>query len=62
MTQKEKDEGGEVLWLTKEEALDKITNCAKELRASNYENIYHSKFINYRDREILKYYMEKYSI
>ncbi len=58
LTQKEKDEGAELIWLTLEEALDKITNCAKNLKASNYENIYHSMFINYRDREILKYYIK----
>lgn len=58
MTQKEKDEGGELVWLTPEETLEKIINCASELKASHYENIYHSKFINYRDREILKYYIE----
>ena len=58
MTQKEIDEGGSLLWLTPEDALEKITNCASELKSSNYENLYHSKFINYRDREILKYYIE----
>lgn len=58
MTQKEIDEGGALVWLKPEEALDKIINCANELKASSYENIYHSKFINYRDREILKYYIE----
>lgn len=60
MTKKEKDEGGELIWLKKENALDKITNCEKELKASEYEDIYHLKFINYRDREILKYYIENY--
>lgn len=58
MTQKEKDEGGEIVWLSKEEALQRITNCGKELKESKYENIYHSRFINYRDKEILKYYIE----
>ncbi len=27
-------------------------------KESKYGNIYHSKFINYRDREILKYYIK----
>lgn len=59
-TQKEIDEGGNLLWLTPEDALDKITNCVDNLKASEYENIYHSKFINYRDREILKHYISNY--
>lgn len=60
MTQKEIDEGGSLLWLTPEDALEKITNCANELKASDYDSIYRTKFMNYRDREILKYYIENY--
>lgn len=59
LTQKEINEGGCLVWLTPEEALRKITECADEILASEYENLYHSKFINYRDREILKYFIEK---
>jgi len=58
LTQKELDEGGKLLWLTPEEALEKITECYELLKESKYENLYHSKFINYRDREILKYYIK----
>lgn len=57
LTQKEKDEGAKMIWATKEEALEKITNCVENLQASKYENIYHSKFINYRDKKILEYYI-----
>ena len=60
LTEKEKAEGGRLLWLTKEDALQKVINCANNLKASEYENIYHSKFINYRDMQILKYYNEEY--
>ena len=59
MTQQEIDEGGGLIWLTPEEALDKITACANELRASDYDSVYRTKFMNYRDREILRYYIEK---
>ena len=52
------DKGKEEL----KDALDKITNCVDNLKASEYENIYHSKYINYRDREILKYYIQNYVI
>lgn len=58
LTQKEIDEGGELIWLTPEEALDKIIECYGLLKESKYENLYHSKFINYRDKEILKYYLD----
>lgn len=57
LTQKEKDEGVVLTWLSKEEALEKISNCEKQIKESEYENLYHSKFINYRDKEILKYYI-----
>ena len=58
LTQKEIDEGGQLIWLDVTEALEKITNCFNELKESKYENMYHSKFINYRDKEILKYYIK----
>lgn len=58
MTQKEIDEGGELVWLSPREALDKIIECASQLKASNYDTVYRTKFMNYRDKEILKYYIE----
>ena len=58
MTQKEMDEGGSVIWLTPEEALEKIIECESQLKASDYDSIYRTKFMNFRDREILKYYIE----
>ena len=57
LTQKEIDEGGQLVWLSPVEALEEITNCFKHIKESKYENMYHSKFINYRDKEILKYYI-----
>lgn len=50
--------GGLVIWLTPEEALNKIIECESQLKASDYDSIYRTKFMNYRDREILKYYIE----
>lgn len=58
MTQKEIDEGGSLVWYTPEQALEKIINCANELKASDYDSVYSTMFMNYRDREILKYYIE----
>lgn len=60
MTQKEIDEGAIFVWFSPKEALDKITKCENELKASDYDDVYRTKFMNYRDREILKYYMEKF--
>ena len=58
MTQKEIDEGGCLIWLTPEDALEKIIACANKLKASDYDSVYRTKFMNYRDREILKYYID----
>lgn len=58
MTQKEIDEGGSLFWLAPNDALEKITNCAAELKASDYDSVYRTKFMNYRDKEILKNYIE----
>ena len=35
-----------------------IKESEHTLKASQYENLYHSKFIVKRDYEILKYYMD----
>ena len=57
LTQKEIDEGGRLVWLNPDDALEKIINCSNNLKASKYENLYHSKFIVFRDRTILEYYL-----
>ena len=57
LTEKEQAEGAKLLWLSKEAALEKITDCAKKIKESQYENLYHSKFINERDKKILQYYI-----
>lgn len=62
LTQKEKDEGAKLLWVDKDEALKLITECFDNLKASKYENLYHSKFIVLRDRYILEYYLKNIGI
>lgn len=57
LTQKEKDEGAQLLWVEDTEALKLITECYDNLKESKYENLYHSKFIALRDRYILEYYL-----
>lgn len=59
MTQKEIDEGGTLIWLKPQEALEKIQNCASNLKSSQYDSVYRTRFMNYRDTEILKYYIKK---
>ncbi|MEG0021335.1 MAG: NUDIX domain-containing protein [Bacilli bacterium] len=57
LTEKEKAEGARLLWCKPDEALKLIENCSKDLKASAYENLYHSKFICLRDQEIMKTYL-----
>ena len=59
LTDKEKDEGGKLIWVSVEKALELITNCYDKLKPSKYEDIYNTKFIVLRDKKILEYYMEK---
>ena len=56
-TEKEKNEGARLLWCKPEEALKLIEDSYANLKASAYENLYHSKFICVRDQEILKFYL-----
>ena len=50
LTQKEKDEGAKLIWVDINEALKLISDCYENLKASEYENLYHSKFIVTRDK------------
>lgn len=61
LTQKENDEGAEILWVDLKDAIELIKNSEKNLIASKYENVYHSKFIVRRDYTILKYYLDNKS-
>ena len=58
VTEKEKDEGANLIWETPENALKLITDCFNNLVASKYESVYHTKFIVFRDRKILERYIE----
>ena len=60
LTEKEKDEGAVLLWLAPVEAYNIVKGCIYNLKGSKYENLYHSKFIVYRDTLILKEYIDKY--
>lgn len=58
LTQKEQDEGSNLVWVSLQEAYDLIDGCYDKLQASEYENLYHSRFIVLRDKNILKYYIK----
>ena len=58
MTEKEKEEGGRLIWETPEKALELIKECFDKLVASKYESVYSTKFIVLRDRKILEKYIE----
>ena len=59
LTKKENVEGGRMIWASTEEALKLITDCFNNLKPSEYEDLYHTRFMVMRDRKILEYYMEK---
>ena len=58
LTQKEKDEGAKLLWVEPIEALELIQNCINDLKDSQYEDVYATKFVVLRDRRILEYYLD----
>ena len=58
-TKKEKDEGARLVWTDINHGLKLITDCFDIIKESKYESVYHTKFIVYRDRKILEYYLNK---
>lgn len=60
VTQKEKEEGAQLIWKAPEEALKLIIDCYDNLVESKYESVYMTKFIVLRDRKILEYYLKEY--
>lgn len=60
LTQKEKDEGAEILWLNKIDALEKMKKCLGELKSSQYDSVYRTQFMVLRDINILEEYLNNY--
>lgn len=56
LTDKEKDEGTEFVWLPKLQALGVMKRSLGELKQSKYDSIYRTKFMVLRDIRILEYY------
>lgn len=59
LTEQEKEEGLEYLWLDKKEALEKMKECIKNLKGSKYDNVYRTKFVVGRDIRIVEKVMEE---
>lgn len=59
-TQDEIDENSQLLWLNIDEGMRLIKDSENKIVASEYKNVYHTKFIVRRDYEILKYYKENF--
>lgn len=60
LTQKEMEEGGELIWVMPEVALLLIQESFDNLKASQYDDVYSTKFIVKRDETILKEYILNY--
>ena len=59
LTEQEKEEGLEYLWLDKKEALEKMKTCIENLKGSKYDNVYRTKFVVGRDIRIVEKVMEE---
>lgn len=57
LTEKEKEEGAEFLFVEIAEAINLMKNCYNNLIASKYDDIYSTKFVVLRDIKILEYYL-----
>ncbi len=58
MTEKEKAEGSEFLFVEINKALKLMKDCYNNLIPSKYDDIYSTKFIVFRDIKILEYYLK----
>lgn len=63
LTEKEKVEGANLIWLTPEEGLNLIKDSYNKLVSSTYSkeyDVYRMKFVVLRDTKILEYYLENF--
>ena len=59
ITEKEAIEGGSLLWVTLDQAIDLVKDCFNKVKSSTYdkeEDVYSTKFVVKRDLTILEYY------
>lgn len=60
LTQKEIDEKAVLIWLEPKDALERLSCCMSELKASSYDNVYRSRFMVKRDIMILSEFLKDY--
>lgn len=58
LTDKEKDEGAEFVWLPKLRALEAMKQSLGELKQSKYDSVYRTKFMVLRDIRILENFID----
>ncbi len=58
LTEKEIDEGAELVWKTPQEVLKLIRDNYDKLIESKYENLYSSRFVALRDMKIIEFYLK----
>jgi len=56
-TKEEQEAGAEMMWVTPEKAHELISGCLTELTISDYEKLYHSKFMVMRDIKIVEEFL-----
>lgn len=59
LTQKEKEEGGELLWLDIDKAYNLVCNCINQIIGSKYDSKYQTLFMVKRDALIINNYLQK---
>ena len=57
LTEKEKAEGTEYIWLPKLQALRKMKESLEKLGSSDYDSVYRTRFMVLRDVRILEHYI-----
>ena len=57
LTNKEIDEGGELLWLLPQDAYEKISECIDDVQGSIYDDYYKTLFMVKRDMLVLQYFL-----
>lgn len=58
LTEKEKIEGANLLWVDLDEAIKLVSGCLEVLKPSKFDSVYRTKFMVLRDLKILLYYKD----
>lgn len=58
LTEKEKIEGATLLWVALDKAIELVGGCLKNLKPSQFDSVYRTRFMVLRDLKILLYYKD----